>query len=81
MQQNVNDNIRDTVIGVIEAHLGDAVPSASHFLDLGLDSLDVIEIVCSLEERFQVSIPNDEMITITNVDEAVKCIQNKIKRA
>ena len=46
--------------------------------DLGADSLDLVEILMSLEEEFKISIPDDAIPGIVTVGDLVKYIeQNK----
>lgn len=47
------------------------VPSASFTDDLGADSLDLVELIMSLEEEFGVEIPDADAETITTVGDAL----------
>ena len=47
-------------------------PSSSFGADLGLDSLDTVEVVMAMEEEFAVEIPDAEADKITSVAEAVE---------
>jgi len=47
-------------------------PNASFGADLGLDSLDTVEVVMAMEEEFAVEIPDAEADKITSVAEAVE---------
>ncbi|KAK8206737.1 mitochondrial acyl carrier protein [Zalaria obscura] len=47
----------------------------SHFTnDLGLDSLDTVEVVMAIEEEFSIEIPDKEADAIHSVDQAVQYI-------
>ncbi|KAF2102182.1 acyl carrier protein [Rhizodiscina lignyota] len=47
----------------------------SHFTnDLGLDSLDTVEVVMAIEEEFSIEIPDKEADAIHTVDKAVNYI-------
>ncbi|EEQ33803.1 conserved hypothetical protein [Microsporum canis CBS 113480] len=47
----------------------------SHFTnDLGLDSLDTVEVVMAIEEEFSIEIPDKEADAIHSVDQAVAYI-------
>lgn len=51
------------------------ISSTSHFsTDLGLDSLDVVEVVMAIEEEFSIEIPDKEADKIQTVDQAVTYI-------
>jgi acyl carrier protein len=49
-------------------------PTASFEKDLGLDSLDVVELVMALEEEFGVEIPDAEADKIAAVSDAVNYV-------
>jgi acyl carrier protein len=42
--------------------------------DLGMDSLDTVELVMSLEEEFDINIPDDEAEKIQTVGDAIRWI-------
>ena len=46
-------------------------PTAA-FKDLGLDSLDTVEVVMAMEEEFCVEIPDSEADKINSVGEAIE---------
>ncbi|KAG0159193.1 hypothetical protein PDIDSM_6714 [Penicillium digitatum] len=51
------------------------INGASHFSnDLGLDSLDTVEVVMAIEEEFSIEIPDKEGDQIHSVDKAVEYI-------
>lgn len=45
--------------------------------DLGADSLDVVDMVMSLEEEFDIEIPDEEIETMKTVGDIVKFIEAK----
>jgi len=47
--------------------------------DLGIDSLEIFEIVMSLEEAFEIEIPNEDIENIKDVKGIVKYIEAKLK--
>ncbi|KAG0141640.1 hypothetical protein CROQUDRAFT_663602 [Cronartium quercuum f. sp. fusiforme G11] len=50
-------------------------PTASFTSDLGLDSLDAVEVVMAIEEEFSIEIPDEEADKITTVSEAISYIE------
>ena len=49
-------------------------PSAAFQKDLGLDSLDTVELVMALEEEFAIKIPDSEADKIASVSDAISYI-------
>jgi len=48
------------------------------FADLEVDSLDVVELIMSLEEEFEISISDEDAMSFTNMRELVEYIQSKV---
>ncbi len=46
--------------------------------DLGADSLDVVDLVMSLEEEFDIEIPDEQVENIKTVGDIVKYIEDKV---
>ncbi|KAM0257041.1 hypothetical protein ACHAQJ_004636 [Trichoderma viride] len=54
------------------------IKGTAHFAnDLGLDSLDTVEVVMAIEEEFSIEIPDKDADTIHSVDKAVEYILNQ----
>ncbi|MBK5287033.1 MAG: acyl carrier protein [Acidimicrobiia bacterium] len=60
----------------------DAVVEAARFAeDLDADSLDLVELVMGLEERFEVSIPEEDLNGVVTVGGAVDLLLAKLSAA
>lgn len=72
------DEVTERVIGVVKAfEKVDAakVTPTSHFIDdLGLDSLDTVEVVMAFEDEFVIEIPDTEADKILTTADAVTFI-------
>ena len=77
--------IFERVKGIIVEQLGveekEVVPTASFVDDLGADSLDLVELIMSLEEEFsnpsrKIEIPDEEAEKILTVQDAVDYIKD-----
>ncbi len=44
--------------------------------DLGADSLDVVDLLMSIEDEFEVEVPDEEIENIKTVEDLVKYIEN-----
>ena len=47
--------------------------------DLGADSLDVVDLVMSIEEEFDLEFPDEEVENIKTVGDIVKYIESKVE--
>jgi acyl carrier protein len=59
---------------------GEVKPDTSFIEDLGTDSLDTIELVMALEEKFNIEIPDEDTKEMNTVADVVKYIRSKINR-
>ncbi|EEB06200.1 type II fatty acid synthase component [Schizosaccharomyces japonicus yFS275] len=51
-------------------------PNSTFSKDLGLDSLDSVEVVMAIEEEFSLQIPDNDADEIKSVSDAIKYISN-----
>ena len=46
--------------------------------DLGADSLDVVDLLMSIEDEFEIEVPDEEIDNIKKVGELVKYIEDQV---
>ena len=69
-------DVTEVVVEQLDVN-AEEVKSESKFVeDLGADSLDVVELVMALEEKFDIEIPDDAAEKIATVGDAVKYIED-----
>ncbi|MEM7811525.1 MAG: acyl carrier protein [Planctomycetota bacterium] len=76
------ENLEEEVIAIVSDQLNvpaEEVTAASSFVDdLKADSLDLVELVMEFEDRFEVSIPDEDYEKIRTVGDAVNYIKEKV---
>ncbi len=86
-QQNNNKAFNTNLFEYIQAVIAEQLnvdaaqvtPEAEFVKDLGADSLDVVELIMALEEKFGIEIPDEQVEKIVNVGDVVKYIEgNKL---
>ncbi|WP_342252513.1 acyl carrier protein [Spiroplasma endosymbiont of Amphibalanus improvisus] len=45
------------------------------FKDIGLDSLDLMDLIILLEEKFDINIPDEDLMNLKNVNDLMKKIK------
>ncbi|WP_331774534.1 acyl carrier protein [Sulfurospirillum sp. 1612] len=69
------EEVKEVVVEQLNVN-PDEVKEESKFVeDLGADSLDVVELVMALEEKFDIEIPDTDAEKIVTVNDAVKYIE------
>jgi acyl carrier protein len=80
----VSDVLADRVIAAIARaqHLPrESVTLDSTFDDLRIDSLAAVSVVCDLENEFDISVPNDEVVGLRTVRDVVDALARHLRRA
>lgn len=66
----VHDRLKKIIVDQLGVDESEVVPSASFVEDLNADSLDLVELIMSLEEEFKLQISDEDAEKITTVQEA-----------
>jgi len=61
-RSEIIERVNEVFLDDFEMELEQLTPEANLFLELGLDSLDVVDLVVALQKKFDVSIRDDERI-------------------
>ncbi len=80
---NTNDtNLFETIRAVIAERLNidasQVTPEAKFVKDLGVDSLDIMELIMALEERFGIEISDEQAEKIVNVGDVMRYIEKQL---
>jgi acyl carrier protein len=76
---SVEDKVKDIIVEQLGVDASQVTAAASFVDDLGADSLDTVELVMALEEKFEIEIPDDEAEKITTVGEAIEYLKKNAK--
>ncbi len=74
MSDSLEQQVRNIVAEQLGVDVSEVRPDASILDDLGADSLDVVEMVMSLEEAFDIEVPDadvEEMRTVSDIERYV----------
>ena len=81
-EQEIIETVNGIFSEVFELDAARLTPDTRLFDDLGLDSLDAVDMVANLQERFNISLRNDERVrtvrTLGNVYALVNTIQDEL---
>lgn len=70
------EKIRDLIVEEVGVDADQVTMDASFKNDLNIDSLDLFEMVMTLEEEFDVEIPSEELEKIDTVGDLINYIEN-----
>lgn len=75
---SIEDRVRKIIAEQLDVSEDKVVPQASFMGDLGADSLDSVEVVMALEEKFEIEIPDEDAQKILNVQNAIDYVKEKV---
>ena len=67
---SIEDKVKKIIAEKLSVDMEEVVPEASFVDDLGADSLDLVELIMSMEEEFDVEISDEDAEKITTVKDA-----------
>ncbi len=75
---SVFDDVKEVVLDKLPNADADKVQLDAAFIeDLGADSLEIVELVMGFEDKFGITIPDEEAEKIRTVSDAVNYISSK----
>lgn len=75
----VFDEVKAVIIEQLSVNDSEIKLESRFVDDLGADSLDVVELVMALEEKFEIEIPDEEAEKIATVKDVVDYIEKNKK--
>ncbi len=72
------DAVREVAVEVLSVEPAQVTEQARFKEDLEADSLDLVELVMGLEEKFDIQVPEDELEGVTTVGHAVDLVLAKV---
>ena len=72
---SVEEKVKKIIAEKLSVDLEEVVPEASFVDDLGADSLDLVELIMSMEEEFETDISDEDAEKIATVQDAINYIQ------
>ncbi len=75
MAQSSEDRLKKIIADQLSVSEEEVVPDANFIDDLNTDSLDLVELIMSLEEEFSVKISDEDAEKIRTVQDAMDYLQ------
>ena len=72
------DTVREVAVEVLSVEPDQVIEAARFKEDLDADSLDLVELVMGLEERFDIEVPEDDLEGVTTIGQAVDLVMAKV---
>ena len=57
----------------------DSVDGSTKLRELGIDSLDIVEMFMTLEEEFEITIPDEKVVELKTVKDVIDFVKNELE--
>lgn len=76
---SVQDQVTEIIANQLSVAKEEVVPQASFIDDLGADSLDLVELVMAMEEKFGIDIADEDAEKMRTVQDTINYIEKHPK--
>jgi acyl carrier protein len=77
MSDSIEEKVKKIIAEKLSVDLSEVKPEASFVDDLGADSLDLVELIMSMEEEFGVEISDEDAEKIVTVKDAISYVNTR----
>ncbi len=78
MSNDLSDRIQTIVADQLGVEIGEVTKDASILDDLGADSLDVVELVMTLEETFDIEVPDEAVEEMRTIGDVQRFVESRV---
>jgi acyl carrier protein len=79
--QDVADALREIMAARLGLTAEQIVPEARLVEDLGLDSLDAVELAIAVERKFDIEVPEEELTKLKTVADMLALVESRTRQA
>ena len=76
---DITSRVKAIIVDKLGVDENEVTPEASFTNDLGVDSLDIVELIMEFEKEFDLQIPDEEAENITTVGQVITYIEGQQK--
>ena len=74
---SIEETVKKIVTRIVRKKEGEYSPTSS-FKDLNADSLDIVQILVAVEDAYDIEIPDEELVNVSNMEGFIAVIERII---
>ena len=75
---SIEEKVKKIIAEKLSVDLDEVVPDASFVDDLGADSLDLVELIMTMEEEFDIEISDEDAEKLVTVKDAIEYTRQQL---
>ena len=76
----LKDDLKKLIAEIVEVEPDKITPDANFVEDLGMDSMMALEILASVEKKYKLRIPEENLTKITNLNKVVELVDKFLNK-
>ncbi|MCX5666115.1 MAG: phosphopantetheine-binding protein [Candidatus Omnitrophica bacterium] len=76
----LENDLKDIIAEIVEIERDKITPEADFVEDLGMDSMMALEILASIEKKYKLRIPEENLIKITNFNSVMGLVDSFLNK-
>lgn len=72
------EKVRDLIAGHLKVDPATILPATEMITDLGVNSLDLVELVCAFEMEFSITVPERDIRKFRRVEDIAQYLEKKL---
>lgn len=76
---SVEEDVRNVVAGILERDPAQIDGEARLVQDLGMDSMMALEIIASLEKKYKIKLPEQELQNVTTLNRVIELTRRYVQ--
>ena len=76
----LKNDLKKLIAEIVEVEPDRITPKANFVEDLGMDSMMALEILASIEKKYRLRIPEENLTKITSLDEVMELVDKTINK-
>ena len=77
---DIEKQLRSLIATIVEVEEEKITPEANFVEDLGMDSMMALEILASIEKKYKLKIPEENLTKITNLRQVTELVGGFLKK-
>lgn len=75
MTTDIEKKVKEIIVEQLNVTEEECVPEAAFIDDLGADSLDIVELIMAMEDKFDLEISDDDLANIRKVKDVIEYVK------
>jgi len=74
----IEDKVKRTIVEKLKIDIEDVIPEANFINDLGANSLDIVELIMTMEDLFDIEIEDDQAEKLMTVKDVLDFLKTRV---